>query len=649
MTRPTPFAIPAAIVMFLLPAATRGVAGTPDAQPAVAPAGTAGQVLWGKPAGGVRLGLACTAPDTTSDRPPRFKVVLENVSAEPVRLPAANTYVERPAPADDGKPILARPLRPIIAVSAGRDAAPVWTGSGDEGARLPAESFTLDPGKSVAFDDLPLEAFTFRPGQKDYGTQTTRQAWWLMAGSAYRVTFAFENGQAEVGGQKVWTGRAESEAVTVRVEPPAFDAGTLPGEFVAEKADGVKADPAKADADKAGYFVGEPIYVTLRVTNKGKSPISFPDGGDYRGTGRHERFTVRAWDAAGRQVPDPIKPSGFGGGLGGDRTIRPGETYTDAVLVNLWCPLTKPGQYTVECRRTVNVRTTEGYAPEEALPAVPITSRLTITVRRDEAALAKYLKRLPDRLDGRGEDDAAKGLPNGTSVMRTRDELRALALARNGPAFDVIAALARRPGTFRAEAIQWLEAYGKDKAGPALLELARSTPDGVGPAAGDENARRTALDALVRLGADGVGPVLLDALSSADAGVRAAAVMDCARARPPGCFAKLMAMADDPAPIVRRYLGAALAAYGDAKAVPVLVKLLNDPDPDRFIRIWAAGGLGKLGRTDGVPVLIELLRDPKAEGSRGNVVSELTALTGQRLPDEYESWKKWWDAGGGRK
>ena len=643
MTQPVRIATLIAAALLLTTAASV-VRGAPATQPATAPAGAAGQVWWGKAADGIRVGLTCINPATPSDRPPRFKVVVENVSAEPVRLPSVTTYVERPgtgagaAAGADIKPTLARPLRPVIAVSAGPDAVVVSSGGGDEMARLPAESFTLDPGKSITFDDLPLEAFSYRPGQTDYGTQTTRQTSWLMPASTYWVRFAFENGQAEVGGRKVWTGRATSDAVFVRVDPPAFDAGTLPGEFVAEKTGTAKAD----------YSVGEPVYVSFRVTNKGKAPISFPDGGDYRGTGRHDRFTVKAWDAAGRMVPDPVKPSGFGGGLGGDRTIRPGETYTDSVLVNLWCALTEPGRYTVEGGRSLSLRTVDGYTPEQVLPAVPIASRVTITVRRDEAALAQYLKDLPGRLEDKG-DDALRGLPNGTSAMRARDELRALALAANGPALDVIAGVARRPGPFRADAIRWLEAYGKDKAGPVLLDLAKAPPAGVEPAAGGENVRRDALDALVGLGADGVGPVLLDALSSPAAGVRAAAVSDCARAKPAECFARLLAMADDPDPIVRRYLGAALPAYGDSKAVPVLLKLLDDPDPDRFVRIWAADGLGKLGRTDGVPVLIELLRDPKSEAYRGNVASELTVLTGQHLPEAHDPWKRWWDAGGGRK
>src|SRR4051812_48160620 len=84
--------------LLLTPAGVRAAA--PSTLPATAPA--AGQVWWGKPAGGIRVGLACATPVTTSDRPPRFKVVVENVSADPVRLPSVTTYVERP-PAEPGE------------------------------------------------------------------------------------------------------------------------------------------------------------------------------------------------------------------------------------------------------------------------------------------------------------------------------------------------------------------------------------------------------------------------------------------------------------------------------------------------------------------------------------------------------------------
>jgi len=84
-----------------------------------------------------------------------------------------------------------------------------------------------------------------------------------------------------------------------------------------------------------------------------KTTIRFPTGGDYRGTGRHERFSFIAADESGRKVEDPIPPSGMGGGLGGNLGPDPGETYTEALLVNAWCAFAKPGKYTITCKRTL--------------------------------------------------------------------------------------------------------------------------------------------------------------------------------------------------------------------------------------------------------------------------------------------------------
>ena len=87
-----------------------------------------------------------------------------------------------------------------------------------------------------------------------------------------------------------------------------------------------------------------------------------------------------------------------------------------------------------------------------------------------------------------------------------------------------------------------------------------------------------------------------------------------------------------PDPLVRRYLGAALGACGDERAVPVLLDLLHDANPDPFIRIWAAGGLSALGhKREPVPIMIDLLRTMKSSDGAGNVMLCLKDLTGQDL------------------
>ncbi|MDQ3812409.1 MAG: HEAT repeat domain-containing protein, partial [Armatimonadota bacterium] len=127
---------------------------------------------------------------------------------------------------------------------------------------------------------------------------------------------------------------------------------------------------------------------------------------------------------------------------------------------------------------------------------------------------------------------------------------------------------------------------------------------------------------------------------------RSAAVMLCSLHLYPECLPILLKMGDDKDRTVRRYLGAALGAYGDARAVPVLRKLLRDPDSDHFIKIWAADGLGQLGRKDGIPILIDLLRRDETQSYRGNITTVLEQLTRQKLREDAAAWQAWWQREG---
>src|SRR5256885_68007 len=57
--------------------------------------------------------------------------------------------------------------------------------------------------------------------------------------------------------------------------------------------------------DKPQLVWGEPLQITFIVTNLGPQDFEFMFGGDYRGTGRHDRFKTTVTDAAGQFLPDP--------------------------------------------------------------------------------------------------------------------------------------------------------------------------------------------------------------------------------------------------------------------------------------------------------------------------------------------------------
>ena len=163
---------------------------------------------------------------------------------------------------------------------------------------------------------------------------------------------------------------------------------------------------------------------------------------------------------------------------------------------------------------------------------------------------------------------------------------------------------------------------------------------------GDPQTKTEALNLLAEWKEADANRLVVKALQSTNVEEKRSAVEMCYRQRIDQAFPILMKMGDDKDPLVRRYLSAALAIYGDKQAIPVLLKLLHDPYPDPFIKIWAADALGKLGRKDGVPDMIDLLKREDTKSFRGNIVHTLQDITGKQLEDDYGQWNAWWQSQG---
>ena len=57
---------------------------------------------------------------------------------------------------------------------------------------------------------------------------------------------------------------------------------------------------------KVQVVLGEPLQVAFWVENLGPTNIEFRFGGDYRGTGRHDRFKIAATNDGRKALPDPM-------------------------------------------------------------------------------------------------------------------------------------------------------------------------------------------------------------------------------------------------------------------------------------------------------------------------------------------------------
>jgi hypothetical protein len=101
------------------------------------------------------------------------------------------------------------------------------------------------------------------------------------------------------------------------------------------------------ELDKKERFLGENVLVHFVLENVGTEPFQFSQGGDYRGVGRHLRFKVTATNETGALVEETDPPVFFGGGFGGDVTLKPGEKWTESLPIMRYCRFEQAGRYTL--------------------------------------------------------------------------------------------------------------------------------------------------------------------------------------------------------------------------------------------------------------------------------------------------------------
>ena len=215
--------------------------------------------------------------------------------------------------------------------------------------------------------------------------------------SPQSAPFDLKPGRYTIGVGKIGSRLAadlKTNAVTLNILPPGV-------KNIAELAAFLKPYRVNNQSLKAGFVPnkttvvwGEPMFVTLTVQNLDEETFTFEFGGDYRGSGRHERFKIKVTDSDGKLLPDPSR--GFeGGGILSPRVVRGRDAVVETVELADFRSLPGPGEYSVSCRFDLVRSWVTGDKPEFRVP-VETTYKLTI-LPREPANVQRVLAELFDQ------------------------------------------------------------------------------------------------------------------------------------------------------------------------------------------------------------------------------------------------------------
>jgi hypothetical protein len=264
----------------------------------------------------------------------------------------------------------------------------------------------------------------------------------------------------------------------------------------------------RLEFDKQQYLVGESVLAHYVIENTGEKPFTFSFGGDYRGSGRPNRFHVAVVDEAGRTLPDPlVNPPDFGG-MGGNVTVERGKPGVLSLKIERFCKFEQAGRHTVRVshdlgwveRANTGALVAEGsftlveptaeqaealVAAVSKLPESPNTMGRRAVPDRDFRSLRHsiYLKPLV-ALAERGDTRALAGIDGLETVDATRELLRLAGHADEPVAAEANRVLARRlpydtnqRNVFggeeaRRERERFFKATWSDELKPSALEVA---------------------------------------------------------------------------------------------------------------------------------------------------------------------------------
>lgn len=358
---------------------------------------------------------------------------------------------------------------------------------------------------------------------------------------------------------------------------------------------------AKFSTEKPNYLVGEPLFVTLAVSNKTSEPIwlefQSPDLDKFL----CDDFAVEVQGAA---PAEPPWGCGFAGSCGrGLREVLPGESTSLRQLVNQRFRL-QAGAYSLHPQTSIGVRKKNLWDSPE-VERVKVSDTLQVRVQRgNRSQLESAFNPLVTEL-------------NNPDPVRQAEA--AAAITELAPAFleDLIIELTNT--RFSGSAVIALRKANTPKTRAALARIASGR--------GDSMLRIAAIDNLGRSRDIAYLPTLFELMESAEKPIENAAA-------------------------------SAAGTLGGPEAIARLSTFVSSADAEK--RISGANGLGRSHARQAVPILIGLLLDPDSN-VRQEVVSSLWLLTHHAALDGnewadistvesgaavHQRWVNWWSSHG---
>lgn len=301
--------------------------------------------------------------------------------------------------------------------------------------------------------------------------------------------------------------------------------------------------------EKDSYEVGEPIGLSIRLTNATTDQVSVRHTSDV--TGRHDGYRFDVFDEAGSLVADPgLRSLSLLGALGSLFPLAPGTSDRRHFLANYQVAPLKPGRYSIKGR----------YASEFPQPGLHAESN-TVSIRIAATPASRIRERVADlirQIDG----DARRIAP---LLGFTGDP------AAIPPLVDL---LYRKDDGVQAAAVDAMLYFDRRTVDQALLTALKDR--------GPRGRMVYFLTPVLRVPDAETRRFLLKALGDRDADARAAAVEGLAisnRPPDPKLFAQLAAMLTDPVATVRHQASLAVVTYHNDQTLERLAPLVFDGDP----------------------------------------------------------------------